>query len=199
MVVPVFRPASWREIGPTIGCGSVARGALRVSSTGVSNDELLRRHGAAGRERSAGAAAGLGAAPALHATVLTCMDCRIDEQALFGLEPGDVHVLRNAGGVVTDDVVRSLAISQRKLGTRDVLVVHHTGCGMASFTDDEFTEELAREAGVLPSWRPQAFADAATDVRRGVTRLRNDPFLHPDSRVRGFVLDIQDFTLTEVE
>ncbi|MET0189208.1 MAG: carbonic anhydrase [Pseudonocardia sediminis] len=165
----------------------------------MSNDELLRRHDATGRDRCAGAAAGLAAAPSLHTAVVTCMDCRIDEQALFGLEPGDVHVLRNAGGVVTDDVVRSLVISQRKLGTREVLLVQHTGCGMATFTDDEFTEELAQETGLVPSWRPQAFADAATNVRRGITRLSSDPFLLKDVTIRGFVLDIEKFTLTEVQ
>ncbi|MBW0104301.1 carbonic anhydrase [Pseudonocardia sp. KRD291] len=164
----------------------------------MSNDELLRRHDAGGRDRCAGAAAGLAAAPSLHTALLTCMDCRIDEQTLFGLEPGDVHVLRNAGGVVTDDVVRSLVISQRKLGTREVLLVAHTGCGMATFTDDEFSEELARETGLVPSWRPQSFADAATNVGRGITRLRTDPFLLPEMSVRGFVLDIETFTLTEV-
>ena len=157
--------------------GAAPAGAEQDILGRVSNDELLRRHESAGRERCAGAAAGLASAPALHTAVLTCMDCRIDEQALFGLEPGDVHVLRNAGGVVTDDVVRSLAISQRKLGTREV---------------------LARETGLSPSWRPQAFDDAATNVRRGVARLRSDPFLLDGTGVRGFVLDIETFTLTEV-
>ncbi|MDN5915506.1 MAG: carbonic anhydrase [Pseudonocardia sp.] len=163
----------------------------------MSNEELLRRHDAGGRARVAEAAAGLAAVPSLHVAVLTCMDCRIDEHALFGLEPGDVHVLRNAGGVVTDDVVRSLAISQRKLGTREVLIVAHTRCGMSTFTDDEFTEELAQHAGQVPSWRPQAFDDPATNVRRGMTRLRTDPFLPAEMQVRGFVLDIETFTLTE--
>ena len=164
----------------------------------VSNDELLRRHEAGGRARSAAAAAGLAAAPALHTALLTCMDCRIDEFALFGLEPGEVHVLRNAGGVVTDDVVRSLAVSQRKLGTREVLIVQHSGCGMATFSDDEFTEELAEVAGEAPSWRPMTFADPHVNVRRGIARLRRDPFLLPETVVRGFVLDIESFTLDEV-
>jgi carbonic anhydrase len=109
-----------------------------------------------------------------------------------------VHVLRNAGGVVTDDVVRSLTISQRKLATRDVLVVQHTGCGLATFTDDEFSEELAQEVGMRPSWRTYAFEDPAVNVRRGMARLRHDPFLLPGTVVRGFVLDIEEFTLDEI-
>jgi carbonic anhydrase len=107
-------------------------------------------------------------------------------------------VLRNAGGVVTDDVIRSLAISQRKLGTREVLLVQHTGCGLATFTDDEFCEELAAETGTRPSWRTHAFREPAVSVRRDIVHLRHDRFLHPDTRVRGFVLDIEAFVLDEV-
>jgi len=126
------------------------------------------------------------------------MDCRIDVEKALGLGLGEAHVLRNAGGVVTDDVVRSLTISQRKLGTRDVLVVQHSGCGLATFTDEEFSEELALEAGMRPPWRTHAFADPVVNVRRGVARLRHDPFLLPETVVRGFVLDIENFTLSEV-
>jgi carbonic anhydrase len=126
------------------------------------------------------------------------MDARIDPLTLFGLTPGEVHVLRNAGGVVTDDVLRSITISQRKLGTRDVLLVQHSRCGLATFTDEEFSEELAAEVGVRPPWRSRTFGDAATSVRRGMERLRRDPFLLPATVVRGFVLDIERFTLDEV-
>jgi carbonic anhydrase len=164
----------------------------------VSNDELLRRYKAGGGRMAAANALGVAVAPKLHTVVLTCMDSRIDVFALFGLELGEVHVLRNAGGVVTDDVVRSLTISQRKLGTHDVLVVQHTGCGLATFTDDEFSEELAVEVGMRPPWRTHAFADPAVNVRRGMARLRHDPFLLPRTVVRGFVLDIDEFTLDEV-
>jgi carbonic anhydrase len=107
-------------------------------------------------------------------------------------------VLRNAGGVITDDVIRSLTISQRKLGTRDVLLVQHNGCGLATFTDDEFCEELAAETGMRPSWRTHAFRDPAVSVRRDIAQLRHDPFLHPETRVRGFVLDIHAGVLEEV-
>ncbi|MFC7660731.1 beta-class carbonic anhydrase [Pseudonocardia benzenivorans] len=127
------------------------------------------------------------------------MDSRIDTFTLFGLKLGEVHVLRNAGGVVTDDVIRSLTISQRKLGTRDILLVQHSGCGLATFTDDDFSEELAVETGMRPPWRTHAFRDPMVSVRRDLAQLRHDPFLHPDTRVRGFVLDIESFVLQEVD
>src|SRR5947209_20152509 len=130
-------------------------------------DDLVERNA-----RADAAAPGLPAPPTLRTAVVTCMDARIDVYAALGLRQGEAHVLRNAGGVVTDDVLRSLAISQRKLGTRDVLLVQHTGCGMATFTDDEFSEELAREVGTPPSWRGHAFRDPAVSVRQGADRLR---------------------------
>ena len=164
----------------------------------MSADELLRRYEAGGWRLAAQNARGLSAVPTLHTVVLTCMDARLDVFALFGLALGEVHVLRNAGGVVTDDVVRSLTISQRKLGTRDVLLVQHTGCGLATFTDDEFSEELAVDVGMRPPWRTHAFADPVVNVRRGLARLRHDPFLLPATTVRGFVVDVETFALTEV-
>jgi carbonic anhydrase len=164
----------------------------------VGNEELLRRYEAGGGKLAAVNAEGLAVPPSLATAVVTCMDSRIDVFTLFGLKLGEVHVLRNAGGVVTDDVVRSLAISQRKLHTRDVLVVQHTGCGLTTFTDDEFTEELAEETGIRPQWRTHAFRDPVTSVRRDIAHLRHDPFLRPDTKVRGFVLDIEKFTLEEV-
>ncbi|MHA6783744.1 beta-class carbonic anhydrase [Pseudonocardia saturnea] len=163
----------------------------------MASDELLERYEAGGG-REAGAAAGLPAAPALNTVVVTCMDCRIDPAALFGLRPGEVHVLRNAGGVVTDDVIRSLTISQRKLGTHDVLLVQHASCGMSTFTDDEFTEELAEDTGMRPPWRTFAFRDPVVSVRRDMALLAHDPFLVPGTRIRGFVLDLEDFQLLEV-
>jgi carbonic anhydrase len=156
----------------------------------VDHEELLRRHHPAPVRGAA--------VPALHTVLVTCMDARIDPAALFGIQPGEVHVLRNAGGVVTDDVVRSVVISQRKLRTRDVLVVAHTGCGMATFTDDELSDELAGETGTRPPWSPRTFTDPAEEVARGVAALRRDPHLRPDGTVRGFVLDIGTLELTEV-
>ncbi|MHA6792158.1 beta-class carbonic anhydrase [Pseudonocardia bannensis] len=164
----------------------------------MSNDELLHRYEAGGGTLAAANAEGLAVPPALHTAVLTCMDSRIDVFALFGLKLGEVHVLRNAGGVVTDDVIRSLTISQRKLGTRDVLLVQHSGCGLATFTDDDFSEELAHEVGMRPPWRTHAFRDPSVSVRRDMAQLRHDPFLVPETRVRGFVLDIETFALDEV-
>lgn len=164
----------------------------------VSADELIKRYEAGGGRLAAANAQGLAVPPSLHTALVTCMDSRIDTFGLFKMEIGETHVLRNAGGVVTDDVIRSLAISQRQLGTRDVLLVQHNGCGLATFTDDEFCEELAAETGMRPPWRTHAFRDPAQSVRRDITQLRHDPFLHPDTRVRGFVLDIHAGVLEEV-
>ena len=136
--------------------------------------------------------------PRRRLAVVTCMDSRLDVFALFGLEMGDVHVLRNAGGVVTDDVIRSLTISQRKLATREILLMQHTGCGLGTFTDDDFSEELANEVGMRPPWRTHAFRDPLVSVRRDMAQLRHDPFLLPGTRVRGFVVDIVTFDLEEV-
>lgn len=160
----------------------------------MSIDDLVGRNAAAAA-RAADGAAGLGSAPSLHTVVVTCMDTRIDPAVVFGLRPGEVHVLRNAGGVLTDDVVRSIVVSQRKLGTRDVLLVRHTACGMASITDDGFADELAAATGSRPPWPVHAFADPLDGVRADVERLRTDPFVLPDTTVRGFVLDITTFAL----
>lgn len=164
----------------------------------VAIEELLKRYEAGGGRAAASDAEGLSAPPALRTVVLTCMDARIDVAALFGLSRGEVHTLRNAGGVVTDDVVRSLTISQRQLGTREIVIVQHAGCGLTTFTEDEFTESLAQEVGMRPAWRTHAFAEPAVSVRRDMTSLRHDPFLAPDTHIRGFVLDLQDFRLQEV-
>ena len=143
------------EIAETVAGGSL-----------MAYEELLRRYEDGGGHLAKANAEGVAVPPALNTALLTCMDSRIDVFALFGLKLGEVHVLRNAGGVVTDDVIRSLTISQRKLGTRDVFVVAHSGCGLGTFTDDDFSEELARDTGMRPSWRTHAFADPATSVRR---------------------------------
>ncbi|GEL19175.1 beta-class carbonic anhydrase [Pseudonocardia asaccharolytica] len=164
----------------------------------MSHEELVRRYEAGGGKLAAANAEGLAVPPSLRTALLTCMDSRIDTFALFGLTLGEVHVLRNAGGVVTDDVIRSLTISQRKLETRDVVVVQHTGCGLTMFSDDDFCEELATEVGMRPPWRTHAFREPALSVRRDMAQLRHDPFLLPETRVRGFVLDTERFVLEEV-
>ena len=161
-------------------------------------EELIQRYEAGGGHLAKANAEGLAVPPALHTVVLTCMDSRLDVFALFGLKMGEVHVLRNAGGVVTEDVIRSLTISQRKLQTRDILLMQHTGCGLGTFTDDDFSEQLAEEVGMRPPWRTHAFHDPLVSVRRDMNQLRNDPFLLRGTRVRGFVVDIVTFDLEEV-
>lgn len=135
--------------------------------------------------------------PTRGLVVVTCMDARIDTAAMFGIAPGEAHVLRNAGGVVTDDVLRSLVVSQRKLGTTEVALVHHSGCGQTTYTDDELAAELAAE-GVAPSWRAHTFTDPAADVRAGLDAVRTCPWLPHRDVVRGFVLDVETGLLTEV-
>lgn len=134
--------------------------------------------------------------PTRGLVIVTCMDSRITG-AMFGVEPGAVHVLRNAGGVVTDDVIRSLVVSQRKLGTTEIALVHHSSCGQTSYTDEEMAAELAAE-GSAPSWRAHAFTDPAEDVRAGMQALRSCPWLPHRDGVRGFVLDVDSGRLTEV-
>lgn len=136
--------------------------------------------------------------PALHVAVVACMDARLDPVQLLGLQPGDAHVIRNAGGVVTDDVIRSLAVSQRKLGTTEVLLLHHTRCGMATFTDEDFWAELEADTGLRPTWAVGTFRDAETDVRQSSERVRRSPFLAAGTVVRGFVVDIDTGDLREV-
>jgi len=164
----------------------------------LSIEELIRRYEAGGGRLAKASAEGLAVPPALHTVVLTCMDSRLDVFALFGLQMGEVHVLRNAGGVVTDDVVRSLTISQRKLQTREILLMQHAGCGLGTFTDEDFSEELANEVGMRPPWRTHAFRDPLVSVRRDMAQLRHNPFLLPGTRIRGFVVDIETFDLEEV-
>ena len=141
---------------------------------------------------------GRGASPVRQLAVVACMDARLDVFALLGLQVGDAHVLRNAGGTVTDDTLRSLVISQRLLGTRETVLVHHTECGMTSFDDAEFLETLDRESGVRPPWVPGAFPDAETDVRTSLERIRACPWLI-STAARGFVFDVNTGALTEVE
>lgn len=138
-------------------------------------------------------------APALATAVLTCMDARIDVFRLLGLSDGDAHVLRNAGGLATDDALRSLTVSQRKLSTREVMVVQHTGCAMTTFDGEEFREELWSETGVEPAWRSAgAFDDVQQNVRDTVARIRSEPALPHRDLVRGFVYDVTSGALTEV-
>lgn len=144
------------------------------------------------------AAAGIAAPPSRHVAIVTCMDARVDPFSLFGLRPGQAHVMRNAGGAVTEDIIRSLAISQRELGTREILVMHHTACGMSTFSDDEFRAAIEEETGIRPPWAAEAFRDAEDDVRQSMRRILASPFIPHRDRVRGAVLDIEDGTLHQV-
>ena len=136
--------------------------------------------------------------PARRVAVVAYMDARLDPQALLGLSLGDAHVIRNAGGAVTEDVVRSLAISQRLLGTREIVLVHHTDCGMLTFTDDEFRSAVEADTGIRPPWAAEAFADLEADVRQSVARVVASPFIPHRDAVRGFVYDVTTGALREV-
>ena len=136
--------------------------------------------------------------PAKHVAVLACMDARLDVHDLLGLEEGDAHVIRNAGGVATDDAIRSLAISQRLLGTREIVLIHHTDCGMLTFTDDDFKAGIQEETGLKPAWSAEAFDDVSEDVRQSLRRITANPFVPHRDQVRGFVFDVASGRLDEV-
>jgi len=136
--------------------------------------------------------------PTRAVAVLACMDARMDVYALLGLAPGEAHVVRNAGGEVTEDVLRSLTISQHELGTTEIILIHHTKCGMQTFTNKEFKHELETETGHKPHWATLAFTDVDADVRKSLARVRGCPFLKHTDQVRGFVFDVADGILREV-
>jgi carbonic anhydrase len=136
--------------------------------------------------------------PARQLAVVACMDARINVYAVLGLEEGESHVIRNAGGVITDDEIRSLAISQRLLGTEEIVLIHHTDCGMLTFTDDEFKKSIQDETGIKPEWAAEAFPDLAEDVRQSINRIKSSPFIPKKDSVRGFVFDVATGKLDEV-
>jgi len=157
-------------------------------------DDLL-----ANNARYAGAFPGsLPHQPTSHLAVLACMDARLNVYAALGLTEGQAHVIRNAGGVVTDDAVRSLAISQRLLGTTDIVLIHHTRCGMLTFTDDQFKAAIEADTGLRPPWAAEAFADLDGDVRQSIARIKASPFIPHRDHVRGFVFDVDTGLLREV-
>jgi len=136
--------------------------------------------------------------PSRHVAVLACMDARLDVNRLLGLQEGEAHVIRNAGGVVTDDEIRSLAISQRLLGTTEIVLIHHTDCGMLTFTDEDFRSAIEQDTGVRPDWHSEAFADVEDDVRKCLKRIQDSPFIPDKSSVRGFVFHVGTGKLSEV-
>jgi carbonic anhydrase len=137
--------------------------------------------------------------PAKHVAVLACMDARLNVYGILGLAEGEAHVIRNAGGVVTDDEIRSLAISQRLLGTTEIILIHHTDCGMLTFTDDGFKRAIQDETGVKPAWSAEAFPDPDEDVRQSVARIQASLFIPHKESVRGFVFDVASGKLNEVK
>ncbi|MDX6556276.1 MAG: carbonic anhydrase [Miltoncostaeaceae bacterium] len=136
--------------------------------------------------------------PARKVAVVACMDARLNPYGILGLSEGDAHVIRNAGGVVTDDAIRSLAISQRLLGTEEIILIHHTDCGMVTFSDDDFRTSIEADTGVRPPWAAETFPDAAGDVRQGIARIQASPFIPRKTNVRGFVYDVRSGALDEV-
>jgi carbonic anhydrase len=136
--------------------------------------------------------------PGRGIAIVACMDARLNPYGLLGLSEGDAHVIRNAGGVITADEIRSLAISQRLLGTREIVLIHHTDCGMLTFTDDEFRAQVLADTGIKPEWAAEAFSDLDTDVRQSIERIKASPFIPDKSSVRGFVYDVKSGKLNEV-
>jgi carbonic anhydrase len=136
--------------------------------------------------------------PAKRVAVVACMDARLNPYGLLGLSEGDAHVIRNAGGVITHDEIRSLAISQRLLGTEEIMLIHHTDCGMLTFGDDDFRRQVQRDTGVKPEWPAEAFDDLEEDVRQSIARIKASPFIPKKDNVRGFVYEVESGRLREV-
>ena len=136
--------------------------------------------------------------PSSHLAVVACMDARLNVYALLGLGDGEAHVIRNAGGVITDDEIRSLAISQRLLGTREIMLIHHTDCGMLTFTDDEFKRSILEDTGIKPHWGAESFPDLEEDVRQSIARIKASPFVPHTDAIRGFVFNVATGKLNEV-
>ncbi len=158
-------------------------------------DELLQNNEAYGETFDKG---DLPIPPAKKVAVLTCMDARLSPYVMLGLNEGDAHVIRNAGGVVTDDEIRSLAISQRLLGTEEIMVIHHTDCGMLTFNDDDFRRQIQADTGIRPPWAAEAFPDLEEDVRQSIARIEASPFIPRKESVRGFVYEVETGRVREV-
>ncbi|HEX8857665.1 MAG TPA: carbonic anhydrase [Actinomycetes bacterium] len=158
-------------------------------------DELLQRNEAYAQQFSTGS---LAMPPARNIAVVACMDARLNVYGLLGLQEGEAHVIRNAGGVVTDDVIRSLLISQRLLGTQEIILIHHTDCGMLTFSDDEVKDAVHADTGLKPPFALEAFGDLETDVRQSIARIKASPFVPNKTSVRGFVFDVATGRLNEV-
>jgi carbonic anhydrase len=159
-------------------------------------DELLRNNAAYAESFEKG---DLPLPPARGVAVVACMDARLDIHKILGLEEGDAHVIRNAGGVITDDEIRSLAISQRLLGTREIILIHHTDCGMLTFTDEELKQQIHEEVGMKPHFSMESFSDLEEDVRQSMRRIQANPFIPHTESVRGFIYEVETGRLREVD
>jgi len=159
-------------------------------------DELLRNAEAYAERFDKG---DLPLPPGRGIAIVACMDARLNPYGLLGLQEGDAHVIRNAGGVITDDEIRSLAISQRLLGTDEIVLIHHTDCGMLTFTDDEFRRSIQDDTGIKPEWAAEAFPDVEEDVRQSLARVHASPFIPKKDSVRGFVYEVESGRLREVK
>lgn len=137
--------------------------------------------------------------PAKHIAIVACMDARLNVYGALGIQEGEAHVIRNAGGVVTDDEIRSLAISQRLLGTKEIILIHHTDCGMLTFTDDEFKQSILAETGIKPEWAAESFSNLEVDVRQSIARIKANPFVPLKDNIRGFIFDVATGLLHEVK
>jgi carbonic anhydrase len=158
-------------------------------------DELLRNNAAYAESFDKG---DLPLPPARGVAVVACMDARLDIHKILGLKEGDAHVIRNAGGVITDDEIRSLAISQRLLGTREIILIHHTDCGMLTFTDEELKQQIHEEVGMKPHFSMESFSDLEEDVRQSIARIQASPFIPHKDAVRGFIYEVETGRLREV-
>jgi len=158
-------------------------------------DELLANNAEYAEKFDKG---GLPLPPAKKVAIVACMDARVMPALILGLKEGEAHVIRNAGGVVTDDEIRSLAISQRLLGTEEIILIHHTDCGMLTFNDDEFRQAIQEDTGIKPTWSAEAFGDLEGDVRQSIARIKASPFIPRKDSVRGFVYDVETGKLNEV-
>ena len=158
-------------------------------------DELLRNNEAYAASFDKG---DLRMPPTKRVAVVACMDARLQPNRILGLEEGEAHVIRNAGGVITDDEIRSLAISQRLLGTEEIILMHHTDCGMLTFTDEDFRRSLQEEVGIKPNWTTEAFSDLEEDVRQSIARIKASPFIPRKDSVRGFIYEVETGRLREV-
>jgi carbonic anhydrase len=158
-------------------------------------DELLANNAEYAQKFDKG---GLPLPPAKKVAIIACMDARVMPALILGLKEGEAHVIRNAGGVVTDDEIRSLAISQRLLGTEEIILIHHTDCGMLTFNDDEFRQAIQADTGIKPTWSAEAFGDLQDDVRQSIARIKASPFIPRKNSVRGFIYDVETGKLNEV-